>query len=93
MSIYYDTLPSGIKVITEEISTIESASVGVWIGVGSQNENKKECGIAHFLEHMAFKGTKKRTALQIAESIENVGGFINAYTSKEITCYYAKVLK
>ena len=93
MSIYFDTLPSGIKVVTEEIPTIESASVGIWIGAGSRNENREECGIAHFLEHMAFKGTKKRSALQIAESIENVGGFINAYTSKEITCYYAKVLK
>jgi len=93
LSIYFDTLPSGIKVVTEEIPTIESASVGIWIGAGSRNENREECGIAHFLEHMAFKGTKKRSALQIAESIENVGGFINAYTSKEITCYYAKVLK
>ena len=93
MTIYFDTLPSGIKVLTEEIPNIESVSVGVWIGVGSRNENKKESGIAHFLEHMAFKGTEKRSALQIAESIENVGGFINAYTSKEITCYYAKILK
>ena len=93
MSIYFDTLASGIKVITEEIPTIESASVGVWIGIGSRNESKKESGMAHFLEHMAFKGTKKRNALQIAEEIENVGGFINAYTSKEITCYYAKMLK
>ena len=93
MTIYFDTLANGIKVLTEEIPTIESVSVGVWIGVGSRNENKRESGIAHFLEHMAFKGTEKRSALQIAESIENVGGFINAYTSKEITCYYAKILK
>ena len=93
MAIEFDTLDSGIKVVTEEISTIESASVGVWIGAGSRHENKRECGIAHFLEHMAFKGTNTRSALQIAEAIENVGGFINAYTSKEITCYYAKVLK
>jgi len=93
LTIYFDTLANGIKVLTEEIPTIESVSVGVWIGVGSRNENKRESGIAHFLEHMAFKGTEKRSALQIAESIENVGGFINAYTSKEITCYYAKILK
>ena len=93
MTISIDTLKNGIRVITEEIPSIESVSVGIWINAGSRNERKKENGIAHFLEHMAFKGTKKRNALQIAEEIENVGGFINAYTSREITCYYAKVLK
>ena len=93
MTISIDSLENGIRVVTEEIPSIESVSVGVWINAGSRNENKKENGIAHFLEHMAFKGTEKRTALQIAEEIENVGGFINAYTSREITCYYAKVLK
>ena len=93
MTISIDTLKNGIRVITEEISSIESVSVGIWINAGSRNERKEENGIAHFLEHMAFKGTKKRNALQIAEEIENVGGFINAYTSREITCYYAKVLK
>jgi len=93
VTISIDTLKNGIRVITEEISSIESVSVGIWINAGSRNERKEENGIAHFLEHMAFKGTKKRNALQIAEEIENVGGFINAYTSREITCYYAKVLK
>ena len=93
MTISIDKLKNGIRVITEEIPSIESVSVGVWINAGSRNERKKENGIAHFLEHMAFKGTEKRNALQIAEEIENVGGFINAYTSREITCYYAKVLK
>ena len=93
MTISIDKLKNGIRVITEEIPSIESASVGIWINAGSRNEKKKENGIAHFLEHMAFKGTEKRSALQIAEEIENVGGFINAYTSREITCYYAKVLK
>ena len=93
MTISIDKLKNGIRVITEEIPSIESVSVGIWINAGSRNERKKENGIAHFLEHMAFKGTAKRNALQIAEEIENVGGFINAYTSREITCYYAKVLK
>ena len=93
MTISIDKLKNGIRVITEEIPSIESVSVGIWINAGSRNEKKKENGIAHFLEHMAFKGTEKRSALQIAEEIENVGGFINAYTSREITCYYAKVLK
>ncbi len=93
MTIFIDKLSNGIRVITEEIPSIESVSVGIWINAGSRNEKKKENGIAHFLEHMAFKGTEKRSALQIAEEIENVGGFINAYTSREITCYYAKVLK
>ncbi len=93
MVISIDKLKNGIRVITEEIPHIESVSVGIWINAGSRNERKKENGIAHFLEHMAFKGTEKRSALQIAEEIENVGGFINAYTSREITCYYAKVLK
>lgn len=93
MTISIDKLKNGIRIITEEIPSIESVSVGIWINAGSRNEKKKENGIAHFLEHMAFKGTEKRSALQIAEEIENVGGFINAYTSREITCYYAKVLK
>ena len=93
MTINIDKLKNGIRVVTEEIPSIESVSVGIWINAGSRNEKKIENGIAHFLEHMAFKGTEKRSALQIAEEIESVGGFINAYTSREITCYYAKVLK
>ena len=93
MTINIDKLKNGIRIVTEEIPSIESVSVGIWINAGSRNEKKIENGIAHFLEHMAFKGTEKRSALQIAEEIESVGGFINAYTSREITCYYAKVLK
>jgi len=93
VTINIDKLKNGIRVVTEEIPSIESVSVGIWINAGSRNEKKIENGIAHFLEHMAFKGTEKRSALQIAEEIESVGGFINAYTSREITCYYAKVLK
>ncbi|MFT6222970.1 MAG: putative Zn-dependent peptidase [Paracoccaceae bacterium] len=71
---------------------LESASIGVWVNVGGRHELLAQNGIAHFLEHMAFKGTKRRSALQIAEEIEDVGGYINAYTSREMTAYYARVL-
>ncbi len=72
---------------------LQSASVGVWVDAGGRHERLAQNGIAHFLEHMAFKGTKRRSALQIAEEIEDVGGFINAYTSRELTAYYARVLQ
>ncbi len=72
---------------------LQSASLGVWINAGGRHERIEQNGIAHFLEHMAFKGTQKRTALQIAEAIEDVGGYINAYTSREMTAYYARVLE
>jgi predicted Zn-dependent peptidase len=72
---------------------LKSASVGVWVTAGGRHERPEQNGIAHFLEHMAFKGTKTRSALQIAESIEDVGGYINAYTSREMTAYYARVLQ
>ena len=71
---------------------LQSASVGVWVGAGGRHERLEQNGIAHFLEHMAFKGTKRRSALDIAEAIEDVGGYINAYTSREVTAYYARVL-
>ncbi|MBI5599034.1 MAG: insulinase family protein [Deltaproteobacteria bacterium] len=85
-------LKSGIKVITEEMPDCESASIGVWVKSGSRDERPKECGISHFIEHLLFKGTKKRTALDIAREIEGVGGVLNAFTSREYTCFYAKVL-
>ena len=75
------------------MSGLKSASVGIWINTGGRNETSKQNGIAHFLEHMAFKGTQSRSALDIAQAIENVGGYINAYTSKEMTAYYARVLE
>ncbi|MEO5614464.1 MAG: insulinase family protein, partial [Cypionkella sp.] len=70
-----------------------SASAGIWVMAGGRHEKPTQNGIAHFLEHMAFKGTKRRTSLQIAEEIEDVGGYINAYTSREMTAYYARVLQ
>lgn len=85
-------LKNGITVLTETVKSTRSAAVGIFVKVGSRNENKKIMGTAHFLEHMAFKGTKTRTAKDIAEGIESTGGSVNAFTSKEITGYYARVL-
>lgn len=87
------TLPSGLRVATDEMKDVETVSVGVFVNTGSRHETPEINGISHFLEHMAFKGTKKRNAKQIAEEFEGIGGRINAYTSKEKTVYYAKVLK
>lgn len=87
------TLPNGLRIVTERMPGLASASVGVWVLAGGRHERLDQNGIAHFLEHMAFKGTKTRSALAIAEAIEDVGGYINAYTSREATAYYARVLK
>ena len=93
MSVEVTRLPSGLAVITDSMPHLESASLGVWIGAGSRDEQANEHGISHLLEHMAFKGTKRRTARQIAETIEAVGGDLNAATSVESTGYFARVLK
>jgi predicted Zn-dependent peptidase len=85
-------LPSGIKVISEKITQVKSFSLGFWFNVGSRNENETNNGISHFLEHMFFKGTKKRSAKKIAEDIESLGGYLNAFTSKEHTCFYGRGL-
>ena len=86
------TLANGFRIVTEHMPGLKSASAGVWVMAGGRHERPEQNGIAHFLEHMAFKGTKRRTPLQIAEEIEDVGGYINAYTSREMTAYYARVL-
>lgn len=86
-------LDSGIQVITDTMKDVETVSLGFWVSVGSRFEEESINGISHLLEHMAFKGTQTRTALQIAEQIEDVGGIINAYTSRDVTAYYVKVLK
>jgi predicted Zn-dependent peptidase len=93
MSVEVTRLPSGLTVVTDAMPHLETASLGVWVGAGSRDEMADEHGIAHLLEHMAFKGTKRRTARQIAEEIEAVGGDLNAATSVETTTYYARVLK
>lgn len=92
MTLKIATLPNGFRIVTEDMPGLKSASVGIWVTAGGRHERIEQNGIAHFLEHMAFKGTAKRTSLQIAEEIEDVGGYINAYTSKEMTAYYARVL-
>ncbi|MEL7428404.1 MAG: pitrilysin family protein [Pseudomonadota bacterium] len=92
MSINITELKNGLKVVTDSMPHLESAALGVWVKAGSRNENVDQHGIAHLLEHMAFKGTQTRSALQIAEEIENVGGELNAATSVETTAYYARVL-
>ncbi|TFL18762.1 M16 family metallopeptidase [Jannaschia formosa] len=93
MSVEITRLANGVRIVTERMPSMESAAVGVWVGAGGRHEAPEQNGIAHFLEHMAFKGTARRSALQIAEEIEDVGGYINAYTSREVTAYYARVLR
>jgi predicted Zn-dependent peptidase len=87
------TLANGFRIVTEAMPGLKSASAGIWVTAGGRHERAEQNGIAHFLEHMAFKGTARRSALQIAEEIEDVGGYINAYTSREMTAYYARVLE
>ena len=93
MTVELHRLPNGTRIVTEHMPGLQSASIGIWVTAGGRHERVEQNGIAHFLEHMAFKGTKSRSALQIAEAIENVGGYINAYTSRELTAYYARVLE
>ncbi|WP_298214182.1 pitrilysin family protein [Acidocella sp.] len=87
------TLPSGLTVLTERMERVETVSLGAYVAAGTRHETAAENGVAHFLEHMAFKGTETRSAAAIAEAIESVGGHINAYTSREQTAYYVKLLK
>jgi predicted Zn-dependent peptidase len=93
VSLQQHRLANGFRIVTEHMPGLASASIGIWVNAGGRHETPKQNGIAHFLEHMAFKGTAKRSALQIAEAIEDVGGYINAYTSREVTAYYARVLE
>ncbi|HEX6970491.1 MAG TPA: pitrilysin family protein [Micromonosporaceae bacterium] len=85
-------LPSGLRVLTEAIPAMRSVSFGVWVAVGSRDETGPQAGVSHFLEHLLFKGTQKRSALAISAAIEAVGGETNAFTAKEYTCFYARVL-
>ncbi len=85
-------LPNGVRVVTERMPHVRSISVGVWIGTGSREETREETGISHFIEHMLFKGTKNRSAEQIARSVDSIGGGLDAFTSKELVSYNVKVL-
>ena len=92
MTVRRTVLASGLRIVTEEIPTVRSAAFGIWVNVGSRDESLKVAGASHFLEHLLFKGTKRRSALEISSSIEAVGGEMNAFTSKEYTCFYARVI-
>ncbi len=93
MSVEIHRLSNGLRIVTEPMPGLHSAAIGIWVTAGGRHERIEQNGIAHFLEHMAFKGTPTRSSLRIAEEIEDVGGYINAYTGKEMTAYYARVLR
>ena len=93
MTVSLAKLSNGLRIVTDRIETVDTVSLGIWVEVGTRHEAPEVNGVAHFLEHMAFKGTERRSARAIAEEIEAVGGHLNAYTSRESTAYYAKVLK
>src|SRR5579872_1844781 len=93
MDLEISRLSNGLTVITDPMANLESAALGVWVGTGSRNERPEQMGLSHMLEHMAFKGTARRSARQIAEEIEAVGGYLNAYTSREQTAFHARILK
>jgi predicted Zn-dependent peptidase len=93
MKLEISSLSNGLTIVTDPMSGLESAALGVWVGTGSRNETPAQMGLSHMLEHMAFKGTVTRSARQIAEEIEAVGGYLNAYTSREQTAFHARVLK
>ncbi len=90
--VYRTVLPGGLRVITESLPAVRSASCGIWAGVGSRDEDVRHAGATHYLEHLLFKGTARRSALDISAAIDAVGGELNAFTAKEYTCYYARVL-
>ena len=93
MAVQTTTLDNGLRIITDSISDMDSLALGVWADVGTRHENLEHNGIAHMVEHMMFNGTPSRSAQDIAIEIENVGGQINAYTSREVTAYYVHLLK
>src|SRR5512141_1022696 len=92
MTITRTEFTSGLRVVTERMPGVRSVSIGVWVLAGSRDERPAISGHCHFLEHLLFKGTEHRTALDIAEAFDAVGGDVNAFTAKEYTCYYARVL-
>src|SRR5271155_146580 len=85
-------LPGGLRVVTEFLPAVRSVALGIWVGVGSRDEDREHAGATHYLEHLLFKGTSRRSALDISASMDAVGGELNAFTAKEYTCYYARVL-
>lgn len=92
MSLRRTVLPSGLRIVTEAVPEVRSAAFGIWVNVGSRDEDSRSAGASHFLEHLLFKGTKRRSSLEISSAIESVGGEMNAFTTKEYTCFYARVI-
>lgn len=92
MSLRRTVLPSGLRIVTEAVPEVRSAAFGIWVNVGSRDEDARSAGASHFLEHLLFKGTKRRSSLEISSAIESVGGEMNAFTTKEYTCFYARVI-
>lgn len=90
---FREKLSNGIVVVGENIPSVESVAIGVWINFGSRDEKKEENGLTHLVEHMVFKGTEHFTAEELVETIEGRGGYVNAFTTKEFSCYYAKIFK
>ena len=93
MDLEISNISNGLTIVTDPMAGLESATLGVWVGTGSRDETRAQMGLSHMLEHMAFKGTATRSARQIAEEIEAVGGYLNAYTSREQTAFHARILK
>src|ERR1700753_908644 len=85
-------LPGGLRIVTESLPPVRSVALGIWVGVGSRDEDHAHAGATHYLEHLLFKGTRRRTALEISAEMDAAGGEMNAFTAKEYTCYYARVL-
>src|SRR5258708_19329409 len=85
-------LPGGLRVVTDFLPSVRSVALGIWVGVGSRDEDEPHAGATHYLEHLLFKGTHQRTALDISAAMDAVGGELNAFTAKEYTCYYARLL-
>jgi len=90
--VHKSTLSNGVRILSEPMPQMVSATIGIWVENGSRYEESHENGVSHFIEHLLFKGTRNRSAAQIAEEIDAVGGVLNAFTGKEYTCYYAKIL-
>src|SRR5436190_606736 len=93
MNVEISKLPNGLTVISDPMPQLESAFIGVWVNTGGRHETRSVMGVSHMLEHMAFKGTQRRNAREIAEEIEAVGGYLNAYTGREQTAFHARILK
>lgn len=92
MNVQSSVLDNGVQVITSSIPRVESVTVGIWVAVGARHESNRQAGISHFLEHLLFKGTRRRSAIDISRAIEGTGGYLNAFTQEESTCYYARVV-